>query len=84
MSLYVIASSGLVIWSDLKFDTLTHVVAFLTTNFGVALAMVAAVYLNFQLPSAYRTRCWMIAGSCAALAGRFADQRRWGLARVVQ
>lgn len=62
VSLYVIVSSSLVIWSDVKFDTLTHVVAFLTTNLGVALAMVAAVYLNFQLPAAYRTRWWMMIG----------------------
>ncbi|MCA9232216.1 MAG: Nramp family divalent metal transporter [Planctomycetales bacterium] len=62
VSTYIIVSSSLVVWSELKFDTLTHVVAFLTTNLAVALAMVAALYLNFQLPPAYRTRWWMLVG----------------------
>lgn len=66
VSLYIIVSSAAVIWSDVKFDTLTHVVAFLTTNLGVALAMMAALYLNFQLPKAYRTRWWMLIGGILA------------------
>ncbi len=66
VSLYVIGSSSVVIWSDVKFDTLTHVVAFLTTNLAVALSMAAALYLNFQLPAAYRTRWWMLLGGVAA------------------
>jgi hypothetical protein len=59
---YVLVASSLVVWSDLKFDTITHIVAFLTTNLAVALSMCAALYLNFQLPNAYRTRWWMLAG----------------------
>lgn len=62
VSLYILASSSLVIWSDIHFDTITHVVAFLTTNLAVALSMLAAIYLNFQLPPSYRTRWWMLAG----------------------
>ncbi len=62
VSLYIIVSSSLVIWSDMQFDTLTQVVAFLTTNLAVALSMLAAIYLNFQLPPAYRTRWWMLLG----------------------
>jgi hypothetical protein len=58
----------LVVWSNLAFDTLTHIVAFLATNLGVALAMLAALYLNFQLPPAYRTRWWMLAGGVASAA----------------
>jgi hypothetical protein len=65
VSIYVIVASGAVIWSGLKFDALTHVVAFLTTNLGVALAMVAALYLNFQLPRAYRTGWVMLVGGIA-------------------
>ncbi|MEM8945657.1 MAG: Nramp family divalent metal transporter [Planctomycetota bacterium] len=61
-SAYVIVAAVVIIWSDVKFDTLTHVVAFLTTNVAVALSMVAALYLNFQLPPAYRTRWWMLVG----------------------
>ena len=61
-TLFVIAVASVIIWSDVKFDTLTQVVAFLTTNLAVALSMVAALYLNFQLPPAYRTRWWMLTG----------------------
>jgi Mn2+/Fe2+ NRAMP family transporter len=59
---YVLVMSTLVVWSDLKFDTMTHIVAFLTTNLAVAISMCAALYLNFQLPPQYRTRWWMLAG----------------------
>lgn len=59
---YVLVMSSLVVWSDLKFDTITHIVAFLTTNLAVALSMCAALYLNFQLPREYRTRWWMLLG----------------------
>ena len=62
VALFVLATSSAVIWSDIKFDTMVHVTAFLTTNLAVAIAMVAALYLNFQLPPAYRTRWWMLAG----------------------
>jgi hypothetical protein len=50
------------VWSNLKFDTMTHIVAFLTTNLAVAVSMCAALYLNFQLPREYRTRWWMLLG----------------------
>ncbi len=59
---YVLLASTLVVWSDLKFDTMTHIVAFLTTNLAVALSMCAALYLNFQLPPEYRTRLLMLVG----------------------
>jgi Mn2+/Fe2+ NRAMP family transporter len=59
---YVLVASSLVVWSRLKFDTVTHIVAFLTTNLAVALSMCAALYLNFQLPRGYRTRWWMLIG----------------------
>jgi hypothetical protein len=59
---YVLVMSTLVVWSNLKFDTITHIVAFLTTNLAVALSMCAALYLNFQLPRVYRTRWWMLVG----------------------
>jgi Mn2+/Fe2+ NRAMP family transporter len=60
--IYVLIASSLVVWSQLKFDTVTHIVAFLTTNLAVALSMCAALYLNFQLPRGYRTRWWMLIG----------------------
>jgi Mg2+/citrate symporter len=60
--------SSLVVWSDLRFDTITHIVAFLTTNLAVALSMCAALYLNFQLPRGYRTRWWMLGGGILSVA----------------
>jgi len=50
-----------VVWSDLNFNALTLTVNFLATTLGVALAMLAGLYLNFKLPPAYRTRWWMLA-----------------------
>ncbi|MCH2114672.1 MAG: Nramp family divalent metal transporter [Pirellulales bacterium] len=59
---YVLLATLAVLWSDWDFHLLTLIVAFLATNLGVTLAMVAALYLNFQLPSPYRTRWWMLTG----------------------
>ncbi|RIK81278.1 MAG: hypothetical protein DCC67_08330 [Planctomycetota bacterium] len=53
---YVFTTATVVIWSDLNFDTLTLTVNFLATTFGVAIAMLAGLYLNSVLPPAYRTR----------------------------
>ena len=54
------------IWSDVSFDLLTQIVALLTTNLGIALVCVAAIYLNFSLPPRYRTRKAMLV--CAILS----------------
>jgi len=48
------------IWSDVSFDLLTQIVALFTTNLGVALVCIAAVYLDFRLPPRYRTRRFML------------------------
>jgi len=58
---YVFATAVAVVWSDLNFNALTLTVNFLATTLGVALAMLAGLYLNFKLPPAYRTRWWMLA-----------------------
>jgi Mn2+/Fe2+ NRAMP family transporter len=58
---YVFATAVPLVWLDVSFATLTAIVSFLATTAGVALAMLAALYLNFQLPSLYRTRWWMLA-----------------------
>jgi Mn2+/Fe2+ NRAMP family transporter len=57
---YVFATAVALSWIDVNFATLVNVVSFLATNGGVALAMLAALYLNFQLPPLYRTRWWML------------------------
>ena len=54
-------SSSAAIWSDITFDLITQIVALLATNMGVGLVCFAAVYLNFKLPPAYRTRPAMLA-----------------------
>jgi Mn2+/Fe2+ NRAMP family transporter len=59
--IYVFAASVGLTWSGVQFTTLTNIVAFLTTNMAVALAMLSALWLNFQLPPLYRTRPWMLA-----------------------
>lgn len=59
---YVLVTATTLIWSDWNFNAMTTVVAFMATNLGVAIAMLAGLYLNFQLPPAYRTRWWMLAG----------------------
>jgi hypothetical protein len=65
---YVLVAASAVVWSDMNFDAMTAVVAFLATNLGVALAMLAGLYLNFRLPPAYRTRWWMLAGGVLSAA----------------
>jgi Mn2+/Fe2+ NRAMP family transporter len=58
---YVFAVAVPLVWINVTFATLTAIVSFLATTAGVALAMLAALYLNFQLPALYRTRWWMLA-----------------------
>jgi Mn2+/Fe2+ NRAMP family transporter len=68
VSLFVFATATAVIWSDVDFNLLTMTVNFLATTLGVALAMLAGLYLNQQLPPAYRTRWWMrLAGIASAV-----------------
>jgi hypothetical protein len=63
---YVLATSTAVVWSDMNFDSMTQIVNFLATSLSVAIAMLAGLWLNFQLPPAYRTRTWMLAGGVAS------------------
>ena len=50
----------------MNFDAMTQTVNFLATSLGVCLAMFAGLYLNFQLPAAYRTRWWMLLAGVAS------------------
>lgn len=61
ISAYVFAVATPLIWIDVTFTTLTAIVAFLATGAGVALAMIAACYLDRQLPPLYRTKRWFFA-----------------------
>jgi hypothetical protein len=67
--LYVFVTATSLVWSEVNFNAMTLVVTFLATSLGVAMAMTAGLYLNSQLPPAYRTRWWMLVGGlCSALA----------------
>jgi hypothetical protein len=57
---YILTTTTSVIWSNINFNTLTLVVAFLATNLGVTWAMLAGIYLDYQLPPPYRIRRWML------------------------
>jgi Mn2+/Fe2+ NRAMP family transporter len=63
---YVLVTSTAMIWSDVPFNTMTQTVNFLATTLGVAIAMLAGLWLNQQLPRAYRTRWWMLAAGVAS------------------
>jgi hypothetical protein len=65
---YVFLTAVSLSWIDVQFATLTAIVSFLATNAGVAIAMLAALYLNFQLPPLYRTRWWMLAAGVTSAA----------------
>ena len=58
---YVLLVATPLLWIDVTFTTMTAIVAFLATGAGVALAMIAALYLDRQLPPLYRTRRWFFA-----------------------
>ena len=79
---YVLVSSVWIVWGDISFDTLTHIVAFLTSNLAVALMMLGALYLNFKLPRAYRTRRVMLVGGIVAamILALITIVSGWGLA----
>ena len=78
---YVLLATNAVIWSPMDFDAMTQMVNFLATSLGVCVAMFAGLYLNFQLPPAYRTRWWMLLcgiASAIILAG-VSSIAGWGL-----
>jgi len=82
--IWFFASSVICIWSDISFDLITQIVALLATNMGVGLVCLAAVYLNFKLPPAFRTRSVMAAAGVLAtivLLGSFLISAMGMLAR---
>ena len=63
--LYLFIVATILVWGDVSFDVLSQVSGFLNGNLGVALAMLAGLYLNFKLPRAYRTHPLMLIGAVA-------------------
>jgi hypothetical protein len=82
---YVLLAAVALSWIHVEFATLTAIVSFLATNAGVAIAMLAALYLNFQLPPLYRTRWWMLAAGIlsAIILTTVSAVSGWELARKV-
>ena len=70
-----------IVWNNIPFDILTQIAGFLIANFAIALIMVAALYLNFKLPPAYRTRPSILVGAVVSTVVLFisATISGWGL-----
>ncbi len=79
--IYLFVSTTVTVWLDLSFDTVTQVVSFLVSNLGVALVMLAVLYLNHQLPKAYRTSKPVLIGGIlsAVVLGVVSAVSGWGL-----
>jgi hypothetical protein len=79
---YLLVTTFAIVWLDIPFDILTQIAGFLLANLSIALMMAAALYLNFKLPAAYRTRIPMLVGAVASalVLFAFAGISGWGLA----
>ena len=53
-------------WSDVSFNLMTQIGAFLTLNLGVAIVCIAVVYFNATLPRLYRPHWLTLAGGAAS------------------
>ena len=65
--LYIFVTTMIIVWNNIPFDILTQIAGFLIANFAVALIMGAALYLNFKLPPAYRTRPLVVVGAIISM-----------------
>lgn len=65
----------------MNFDVMTQTVNFLATSLGACIAMFSRLYLNFQLPPAYRTRWWMLLCGVASaiILNGISSFAGWGL-----
>ena len=79
---YLFTFTTLLVWTGASFDMLIQIASFLVSNFALALVMLAALYLNFKLPPAYRTRLPVLIGgvTSAVILSVFAAISGWGLA----
>ena len=82
VSAYLLVTTFVIVWLNIPFDILTQVAGFVLANLSIALMMLGALYLNFKLPGAYRTRPPMLAGAIisAVILVVFAGISGWGLA----
>ena len=79
--LYIFITTFVIVWLNIPFDILTQIAGFILANLSIALMMLGAIYLNFKLPAAYRTRLPMLLGAVvsAAILIVFAGISGWGL-----
>jgi len=79
---YLFLFTTTLVWSQASFNLLTQIVGFIVSNFALALIMFAALYLNFKLPPAYRTRWPVLLGGIASalILSAFTAVSGWGLA----
>ena len=79
--LYIFATTMLIVWNNIPFDILTQIAGFLIANLAIAMMMVAAIYLNFKLPTSYRTRAWVLIGAILStvVPDRLVRRQRLGL-----
>ena len=64
--LYIFCTTMIIVWLNIPFDILIQIAGFILANFSIALIMLAAIYLNFKLPSVYRTRWPILSGALVA------------------
>jgi len=81
VSLYIFVTTTVIVWLNIPFDILTQIAGFILSNLAIALMMIAAIYLNFKLPSAYQTRPPMLIGGIvsAIILVVFASISGWSL-----
>ncbi len=81
ISAYILVTTMVIVWLNIPFDILTQIAGFMLANFSIALIMIAALYLNFKLPSPYRTRLPVLLGALASAAILIASAyiSGWGL-----
>lgn len=79
--IYIFTTTQIIIWLNLPFDILIQIAGFILANFSIALIMLAALYLNYQLPDGYRTRSPMLVGAflSTAVLILIAGISGWGL-----
>lgn len=78
---YIFCATMIIIWANIPFDILTQIAGFILANFTIALAIIAAIYLNFVLPPRYRVNTPILIGSIlsAGVMALFAGISGWGL-----
>ena len=60
--IYIFVMTMIIVWTGVPFNILTQIAGFILANLAIALVMFAALYLNFKLPKAYRTRLPILLG----------------------